>query len=88
MGLSSDSLSFQFINPANNHKILSDPVRGYKLKTNKCMKNCRPGIPIPKFLLFIMRVTFLLFVVGVFQIYAIDCNLPYLGKVTMGHRPV
>ncbi len=72
MGLSSDSLSFQFINPANNHKILSDPVRGYKLKTNKCMKNCRPGIPIPKFLLFIMRVTFLLFVVGVFQIYAID----------------
>jgi len=36
------------------------------------MKNCRPGIPIPKFLLFIMRVAFLLFVVGVFQIYAID----------------
>lgn len=36
------------------------------------MKNCIPGIPIPKFLLFIMRMTFLLFVVGVFQIYAID----------------
>jgi len=36
------------------------------------MKNCRPGIPIPKFLLFIMRVTFFLFVVGVFQIYAVD----------------
>src|SRR5690554_4510661 len=36
------------------------------------MKNCKPGISIPKFLLFIMRVTFLLFVIGVFQIYAID----------------
>lgn len=36
------------------------------------MKNCRPGIPIPKFLLFIMRVTFFLFVIGVFQIYAVD----------------
>mgnify|MGYP000913109903 FL=1 len=36
------------------------------------MKNCKPGISIQKFLLFIMRVTFLLFVIGVFQIYAID----------------
>lgn len=51
---------------------MQDPVRGNKLKTNKCMKNCRPGIPIPKFLLFIMRVAFLLFVIGVLQTYAID----------------
>ncbi|GEM_PF-4445885 len=36
------------------------------------MKNCKPGIPIPKFLLFIMRVTILLFVIGVFQTYSIN----------------
>lgn len=36
------------------------------------MKNCKPGIPIPKFFLFIMRMTFFLFVIGVFQTYATD----------------
>ena len=36
------------------------------------MKNSIPGIPIPKFLLFIMRMTFFLFVIGVLQTYAID----------------
>jgi len=35
------------------------------------MKNYRPGIPIPKFLLLIMRITFLLFFIGVLQSYAI-----------------
>ena len=50
---------------------MQDPVNGNKLKTNKCMKNCRPGIPIPKFLSLIMRIAFLLFFVGVLQTYAI-----------------
>lgn len=34
------------------------------------MKNYRHGIPIPKYLLLIMRVTFFLFIVGVLQSYA------------------
>lgn len=36
------------------------------------MKNCRHGIRIPKLLLLIMRITFLLFVVGVLQSYAVS----------------
>lgn len=34
------------------------------------MNNCRHGIPIPKYFLLIMRVTFFLFIVGVMQSYA------------------
>jgi len=34
------------------------------------MKNRRPGIPIPKYLLLIMRISFLLFFIGVIQSYA------------------
>ena len=36
------------------------------------MENNKHGIPIPKILLFIMRMTFFLFVIGVFQVYSID----------------
>ena len=36
------------------------------------MEKYRLGIPIPKFLLFIMRITFFLFVIGVMQMYAVD----------------
>lgn len=36
------------------------------------MKNYKLGMPVPKILLFIMRITFFLFVVGVMQIYAAD----------------
>ena len=36
------------------------------------MKNCNPGCIIPNFLLFIMRITFLLFAVGLMQIHAVS----------------
>ena len=36
------------------------------------MEKYRLGIPIPKFLLFIMRITLFLFVIGVMQMYAVD----------------
>ena len=36
------------------------------------MKNYGHGVPVSSILVFIMRITFFLFVLGVFQVYAVD----------------
>lgn len=64
--------SSQFHLPCRQQSILQDFVNGTKLKTYKYMENNKHGIPIPRHLLFIMRMTFFLFIVCVFQAYATD----------------